>query len=78
MWCERILAWFIWKRVCASESASLVWAFSPGGLASLLSIMPQILRFVLGYFAFSMGHSDFMGCGWCFSLIKPNNDVLTF
>lgn len=64
--------------MCASGVNFLRWAFFPGGLASLLSIMPQILRFVLGYFAFSMGAGDFMGYEGCFSLIKPNNDVLTF
>ena len=78
MWCERILAWFIGKRVCASGLNFLGWAFFPGELASLCSIMPQILRFVLGYLLFSMGAGDFMGYEGCFSLTKPNNDVLTF
>ncbi len=56
MWCERILAGFMWKRVCASGVNFLSVGVLPGGLAPLLSIMPQILRFVLDYFAFFDGY----------------------
>ena len=64
--------------MCASGLNFLGRASFPGELASLCSIMPQILRFVLGYFAFFDGVlGDFMGYEGVFTH-KPNNDVLTF
>ena len=65
--------------MCASGLNFLGWASFPGELASFMFYYAADFAFCVGIFLlFSMGAGDFMGYEGCFSLTKPNNDLLTF